>query len=193
MSSITSDKDGTVRIFVALSLSDDVMVSLKKRSIKLQEELSEFNIRWVPFENYHITLVFIGNQPETDLDKLRDLIADAVKDVKPFSVAVGDTTLFPPDNEKKGVMIASVEKSDPLADLQSRLDKTFRDAGFQLIDRPYRPHITLSRLRRAKVTEDHLIKTGDIMTSDVNQVHLYFTEKRDGRVYNGILRSVDLT
>lgn len=193
MSSITSDKDGTVRVFVALSLSDNVMASLKRRSTKLQEELSEFNIRWVPFENYHITLVFIGNQPETDLDKLRDLIADAVMDVKPFSVTVGDTTLFPPDNEKKGVMIASVEKSDPLADLQSRLEKTFRDARYQLIDRPYRPHITLSRLRRAKVTEDHLIKTGDIMTSDVNQVHLYFTEKRDGRVYNGILRSVDLT
>ncbi|MCC3860951.1 RNA 2',3'-cyclic phosphodiesterase [Pseudemcibacter aquimaris] len=194
MSSIISDNkdNNSVRVFVALSLSGEVMDVLKTRSIELQQQLSDFNIRWVPFENYHITLIFIGNVPETDLDQLQLLIKEAVNGVKPFSVTLGDTTLFPPDNEKKGVMIASVENSDALADLQSRLDARFREAGFDLVVRPYRPHVTLSRLRRAKVTEEHLIKTGETFTTDVNQVHLYFTEKRDGRVYNGILRTVDL-
>ena len=46
------------------------MERLKKRSQSLKGQFSELNIRWVPFENYHITLIFIGNVPINALDKL---------------------------------------------------------------------------------------------------------------------------
>jgi len=188
---MSGDQD-TIRVFAALSLSDDVMAYLKQRSEALQDKFSALNIRWVPYENYHITLNFIGNVPLTDLDRLEILITEAVVDLKGFEVNFGDATLFPPDNEKKGVLITAVENSDPLKILQKKLDQKFREAGYQFVDRPYRPHVTLARLRRAKVLEDDLIKTGEITKSAISHVHLYYTEKRDGRVYNGILRSVAL-
>ena len=182
----------TIRVFVALSLSDDVMERLKKRSQSLKGQFSELNIRWVPFENYHITLIFIGNVPINALDKLEVLMKEAVQSYAPFDVKLGDATLFPPDNEKKGVLITSVETSDPLKKLQSKLDQKFRKSGYNLIDRPYRPHVTLARLRRAKVSEEELKKTGESFSITASHVHLYYSEKRDGRVYNGILRSVEL-
>ena len=182
----------TIRVFVALSLSDEVMDCLKSRSQFLQDQFSALNIRWVPYENYHITLVFIGNVPIDELDRFEGLITKAVKEIIPFSLTLGDATLFPPDNEKKGVLITSVDKSAPLKALQSKLDQTFRNAGYDLIDRPYRPHVTLARLRRAKVLEDDLLKTGETFNTAISHVHLYYTEKRGGRVYNGILRSVKL-
>lgn len=183
----------TIRVFAALSLSDDVMERLKKRSKLLQDQFSELTIRWVPYENYHITLIFIGNVPIVSLDNLEVLMKEAVKEIPPFNVTLGDATLFPPDNEKKGVLITSVETSDPLKNLQSKLDQKFREAGYELVERPYRPHVTLARLRRAKVSEDELLKTGETFNINASHIHLYFTEKRDGRVYNGILRSVELT
>ena len=188
-----SDDQETIRVFVALSLSEEIMERLKMRSQSLQDQFSALNIRWVPYENYHITLVFIGNVPIDELDRIETLMAEAVNEISPFNVTLGDATLFPPDNEKKGVLITSVEESDALAILQSKLDQKIRDGGYQLIDRPYRPHVTQARLRRAKVSEEELIKTGNIFTSPVTHAHLYYTEKRDGRVYNGILRSVELT
>ena len=182
----------TIRVFAALSLSDDVMAFLKQRSEALQDQFSALNIRWVPYENYHITLNFIGNVPFTDLDRLETLIKEALVDLKGFEVNLGDAMLFPPDIEKKGVLITAVENSDALKILQKNLLQKFREAGYQFVDRPYRPHVTLARLRRAKVLEDDLVKTGEISKTAKSHVHLFYTEKRDGRVYNGILRSVAL-
>lgn len=188
---MSGDQD-TIRVFVALSLSDEVMGALKKRSQSLQDQFSELNIRWVPYENYHITLNFIGNVPITTLGRLETLINEAVVDLKGFEVSLGDATLFPPDNEKKGVLITAVENSDPLKIVQRKLDQKLREAGYEFVDRPYRPHVTLARLRRAKVLEADLEKTGKIIKTPISHIHLYYTEKRDGRVYNGILRSVAL-
>lgn len=182
----------TIRVFAALSLSDDLMAFLKQRSVALQDQFSALNIRWVPYENYHITLNFIGNVPITVLDRLETLIREVVVDLKGFEVSLGDATLFPPENEKKGVLISAVENSNPLKTLQKKLDQKFREAGYEFVDRPYRPHVTLARLRRAKVLEDDLVKTGEISKTAISHVHLFYTEKRDGRVYNGILRSVAL-
>jgi RNA 2',3'-cyclic 3'-phosphodiesterase len=184
-------EEKTIRVFVALSLSDDVMTALKNRSTALQEQFAHLNIRWVPFTNYHITLIFIGNIPVSGLDVMETLIKDAIKDTTPFDVEIGASTLFPPDNEKKGVLIASVKPSAALSALQATLDKTFRAAGYPLIERAYNPHVTLARLRRAKVAEEELGGEA-VMASHVHQVHIYETHKEEGKVVNSILRSYSL-
>tara|TARA_R110002096_G_scaffold436056_1_gene666488 strand:+ start:51512 stop:52078 length:567 start_codon:yes stop_codon:yes gene_type:complete len=184
-------EEKTIRAFVALSLGDDVMTALKNRSKALQEQFAHLNIRWVPFSNYHITLIFIGNIPVSELDAMEILIKDAVVGIEPFDVEISASTLFPPDNEKKGVLIASVTPSAALSALQAALDKTFRGVGYPLIERPYRPHVTLARLRRAKVTEEELGGEA-VMASHVHQVHIYETHKEEGKVVNSILRSYSL-
>lgn len=185
-------EEKTIRAFVAIAFNDDVMTSLKSQSQAMQEQFSELNIRWVPFENYHMTQVFIGNIPIKDVDKMEEVIRGAITVVEPFEVSLGDPTLFPPENEKKGVLIATVYPSEALMKLQSKLDTAFRAAGYALIDRPYRPHVTLSRLRRAKVEEEELPQFDAEMKSLVDHVHIYETHKKDGRVVNSIVRSIKI-
>lgn len=181
----------TIRAFVALSLDGDVMAALKKRSQALQEQFAHLNIRWVPFANYHVTLVFIGNILVSELKVMDILIRDAVLGTKPFDLEIGASTLFPPDNDKKGVLIASVIPSDPLLALQERLDAMFRAAGYPLIERAYNPHMTLARLRRAKVDEGE-IGGEPIIRTHINQVHIYESHKEEGAVVNSIVRSCSL-
>ncbi len=189
---IKEDTEPTLRAFVALSLDDAVMDQLRQKSIALQNQFAAFNIKWVPFKNYHLTLIFIGNVPLDEVDKMEVLIKEAVVGVKPFDIDVGDVTLFPPDQEKKGVLIASVKANKALTALQSRLEAIFRAAGYDLINRPYRPHITLARLRKSKVEQEELLKYDEVINSPVTGVHIYETHKQDGVVFNSIVRSVDL-
>ncbi|MDG1995060.1 MAG: RNA 2',3'-cyclic phosphodiesterase [Emcibacteraceae bacterium] len=182
----------TIRTFVAISFNNDVMTSLKAQSSLMQEQFVERNIRWVPFQNYHMTQVFIGNIAVDDLDKLENIVSGAIHGVASFDVSLGEPTLFPPDNEKKGVLIASVQPNDALMTLQSKLEHAFRAAGYEFVDRPYRPHVTLARLRRAKVAEEELPKFAVKMMSLIFQVHIYETRKKNGRVINSILRTLDL-
>ena len=158
----------------------------------MQEQFSERNIRWVPFENYHMTQVFIGNTSPDGIEKIEKIVSNAITGISSFDVSLGEPTLFPPDNEKKGVLIAAVHPNDALMALQSKLEHAFRAKGYEFVDRPYRPHVTIARLRRAKVAEEELPQFSMSMSSLVSQVHIYETHKEDGRVINSILRSIDI-
>jgi RNA 2',3'-cyclic 3'-phosphodiesterase len=182
----------TIRAFVALSLSDEVRAELIARSLALQEQYAELNIKWVPFVNYHATLVFIGNIPITDIDKMEAIIKEAVRGVTPFDISIGDTTLFPPDQENKGVLIAAVTSDEALMNVQDRIKHTYLNAGYDIFERPYRPHVTLARLKKNKLAEDELGNSRAAFTVPVTQVHLYKSYKMGGKVYNEIVRSVDL-
>ena len=182
----------TIRAFVALSLGDEMMDYLKEQSIHMQEQFAHLNIRWVPFANYHITLVFIGNIPTTDVDKVMAVIDKGINGHGPFEVTVGDHCLFPPDQEKKGVLIASVQHDDQLMKIQDDLKKSFVANDYDIFERPYRPHVTLARLRRSKVKEEELPKYGKTFTVPVTHVHLYRSWKEDGRVFNEVVKSKPL-
>ncbi|MBT6032785.1 MAG: hypothetical protein HOH19_09435, partial [Kordiimonadaceae bacterium] len=124
-----SEEIETIRAFVALSLSDEVKAALKVRSIAYQDQFSHMNIKWVPYSNYHLTLIFIGNIPFSEVDEMEVLITKAVEGLEPFELEIGETALFPPDQENKGVLMASVQPNDALLTLQSQLDRVFRMAG----------------------------------------------------------------
>ncbi len=68
--------------------------------------------------------------------------------------------------ERKGVptaVWAGVPLSDPLAQLQRRVERACRRVGLTLEKRVYRPHITLARLRRtAAPVGDWLAKHGTL-------------------------------
>ena len=186
------EENETIRAFVALSLSDEVRAALKQRSIAFQDQFSHMNIKWVPFNNYHLTLNFIGNVQPVELDSMEALVAEAVTDIKPFELTIGEAELFPPDQENKGVLIASVSSCGALLTLQTRLEKVFLAAGYKFIDRPYRPHVTIARLKKNKIAQGELMQNIEAIKTPVDHVHIYEAHKEEGRAVNSIVRSVKI-
>ena len=69
----TVDRDGTLRLFVALVLSDTWARELDRwRS----EYLAESDLRFVRTENLHLTLAFLGRRDVGDIEPLRLLGVD---------------------------------------------------------------------------------------------------------------------
>jgi 2'-5' RNA ligase len=186
------ENESIIRVFVALSLHDDVMAVLKTRSLALQEQYSALNIRWVPPGNYHLTVIFIGNVTVGELDKMESLVRGAVKGISPFDLELGEMALFPPDQQRKGVLIASIMPNEVLERLQSRIESLFRGVDYALIDRPYHPHVTIARIRKNRLDEQALLQGGPSLISTVDRVHIYETHKEDGKVVNSIVRTVEI-
>jgi 2'-5' RNA ligase len=102
--------------------------------------------RWQDEEQLHLTLSFVGDTGRAQSHELIETLAEVESARFPLEVAgVGHF-------EKRGTptaLWARVPLTDPLAQLQGRVDRACRRAGLETERRGYRPHITLARLPRS--------------------------------------------
>ncbi|PCI32732.1 MAG: RNA 2',3'-cyclic phosphodiesterase [Alphaproteobacteria bacterium] len=180
------------RAFIALSLTNDGLDRLKAVIRPLKRHFEHKNIRWVPGQNFHITLAFLGHIPRFDIPALESLMAGVSAATKVFPVAVGPVTLFP-NPKKAGLLVADVVLDAPLADLQARLYAALISDGYQLEDRPYRPHITIARLKKTVITELPPVTDTAPVLNPITGIHLYQSESAVGGVVYSILKTELLT
>ncbi len=126
-----------IRVFIALSLPDDVRSRLAGLAGGVQKA------RWVEQHNLHLTLRFIG---ETYEDRLPDLDAE-LRGIKaaPFELSLSGTGQF---GNRRGVhtLWVGAEPSSALTDLQTKVEAAVVRAGFPAEGRKFSPHVTLARL-----------------------------------------------
>ena len=129
-----------IRLFVGLSLPD-----------ALRDELSMMcggipGARWVPEENYHLTLRFIGEVPGWQAQEVDDALAG-------IRAPGFDLTLRGVGTFQKGGRIAAlwvgVEKTEPLVFLQSKVETALQRIGLEPERKRFAPHVTLARTDRA--------------------------------------------
>jgi 2'-5' RNA ligase len=127
-----------MRLFVALDMPWSVREQLAA--------LSGSGIpgaRWVPPENYHLTLRFIGDVPG---HVARD-IDDALLGLRPraFSLVLTGMGTF----AKGGVsseLWAGVERTQALDHLRNKIETALQRVGLEPERRKFQPHVTLARL-----------------------------------------------
>lgn len=122
---------------------------LKKLLGKLKRTVAEKDkdVKWAPKENWHVTLVFLGNLPDERAELAQTLLTEkwSVPQV-PVTLDFHGLGAFA-DIESARTLWLGLGKSQELLDLQSSLESLYRENGFYLDDRPYRPHLTLARFR----------------------------------------------
>jgi 2'-5' RNA ligase len=154
-----------IRLFVGLDLPEDLRGRLAALSVGLP------GVHWVPEDNLHLTLRFIG---EVDEDVASDL-HDALTGVRvpPFPLTVAGTGIFE-TGHRPHTFYASVEKSDPLTRLQGKIESALVRAGQEPETRKFTPHITLAKLRDTPAGRLHDFLSAHTLLHDEWTVE-YFT------------------
>lgn len=135
------------RLFVALPIPDDVADALSA----LQGGVPDAN--WVPSENFHITLAFIG---EIDGGMAQDVDAAlATIDGPVLDVALAGIDHFVEGRQPKA-LYAAVVQEERLMRLQEKVANVLRGEGVKLERRRFRPHVTLARFNRRAEIGHHL-------------------------------------
>jgi 2'-5' RNA ligase len=135
-----------MRLFVAIDLDDEVRAAIAEEQKRLRRILADGQPRWVPPEQLHLTLVFIG---ETD-DALLAAIVDAMgRDIpqSPFRLTFGDLGVFPPDGAPRVLWMGVVEGARAVVDLQHEIVRRLECTGVVFDRRLFQPHLTLARWR----------------------------------------------
>ena len=128
------------RLFVALRPPSEVREALLAAMGGIERAL------WQADDQLHLTLAFAGEVGATQANGLVDALAEVESPA--FAAEVSGVGHF----ERKGAPVAvwaRVPLSDPLAQLQRRVERACRRAGLAPETRGYRPHVTLARLPRS--------------------------------------------
>ncbi len=130
-----------MRTFIAIELEEEVKEHLSNIQTETQKLCRRGN--YTPKENFHLTLHFLGEVEEEDLDYLQEAIHETARRNRPFTLALDKVGFFPKGN--KGVLWAGLEKSNQLQRLFSTLEKSLEQQGFARERKGLSPHITLGR------------------------------------------------
>lgn len=132
------------RLFVALDLPATVrdgLAAWARREVGHRDEM-----RRIPADALHLTLVFLGNRPMTDADRIAVAMATAADG--PVALGVGAPLWLAP--RRPHVLTVGIDDpSGALAALHHGLQAQLGPAiGWEPERRAFRPHVTVARVRR---------------------------------------------
>lgn len=133
-----------MRLFFAIELGDPLLDLLEESTAPLRDEAPE--LAWVRREHRHLTLKFLGDVDEASARKLIEAADRATARHSPLEMSVRDVGAFPNFRRARVVWIG-VEQERRLELLHHDLELACEGAGFEVEGRPFRPHITLARVR----------------------------------------------
>lgn len=129
-----------MRLFVALELPHATRQRLTDLATKLP------GARWVPPENFHITLRFIGETPRHVAEEL-DLALAALR-TRRFSLTLAGVGAAQRAGRAR-TLYTCVQRSGPLDALRAKVERALQHAGLEPERRRFVPHVTLARLDQA--------------------------------------------
>lgn len=146
------------RLFVSVSLDKTFTKALAKyrdahRKIPY--------LRWVPIENFHITLLFIGMVPEFRMSEIEDALDAVAQKHRSFSLTCTGINYAPP-GELKSMVWAYFEHPRSFITLIEHVAEEVRgviepqDSLVQGVRNHVQAHATLARFRRRVPAKDHI-------------------------------------
>jgi len=182
------------RAFIAVNLTPDVLDRISQVVMELRDEIGGDFIRWIPVENMHLTLKFLGDVSISNLERIKEVIQTAASSHPVFAVSTGGVGAFP-SVQRARVVWAGVEGPPTMTSLQRMIDMETARLGYASENRAYKPHLTLGRVSR-NVTAKNLRKIPQVLkdnrvgflgVSQIREIHLFRSDLTPtGAVYSQI-------
>lgn len=135
------------RVFGAIELPAHTRNHVRDHIAELRGLVPEARASWSRESNIHLTLKFVHEIPVELVPKFESALSRAVKGFSPFQIAISGSGVFPHKRDPRVLWIGITDTEQQLAKLHSRLEDESEQEGFTRDERPFRPHLTLARLR----------------------------------------------
>ncbi|EMJ98000.1 RNA 2',3'-cyclic phosphodiesterase [Leptospira alstonii] len=169
-----------MRTFLGISIPEEVKEQLTSICFGLPD------VRWVPKENFHVTLVFLGEQSADRIDVLSDFCSRI--SFPEFDLSLKSVGTFG-KQKSPSILFAALNPSPELLQLRKTLDSGTRRLGLSPDRQDYHPHLTIGRFKNSNGTRvsTYLEEFSDFTSSNfrVSEFHIYSSKTfSDGPFYS---------
>ncbi|GAB4484782.1 MAG: RNA 2',3'-cyclic phosphodiesterase [Thermodesulfovibrionales bacterium] len=177
-----------MRCFIAVPMPEPVISAIRPLLGKLAR--SGADVTWVPPENIHLTLKFLGETDEASLSRLKAALEKKVASCRPFCITIAGVGYFPSEKRPRVVWIGC---GNGAADgLHRAVEAAAAEAGFAPEERPFSAHLTIGRVRSPKRLQEAARVldgySGTVFgTAVISEVHIMKSDlKPAGAVYQSL-------
>lgn len=176
MSCITGGREPPMRLFMAIRFQPEI----EERFARIVDELRTGAVsgNFTRRENLHLTVVFLGETAR------RDAAQEALENLEMPMFELVFETIGRFRRDEGDIYWVGARQSDELYKLHHNLAVSLRARGFQLDNRPYRPHLTLGRrvVTTADFDREALSDRVGKMSVLVDSVTLMHSHRVDGHL-----------
>lgn len=179
-----------IRAFIAVEIPHEIQQNIEKATTHLRKEIGGL-VRWVPPENMHLTLKFLGDVSPSNVEFLIQMLRSEADNVSGFTMHTTGLGSFP-SLKRPRVIFIGIQAPAGLDALQRGVESASRRLGYESEERPFSPHLTLGRIRQNITASDQQkirrviegTQVDVLGTARVDSLHLYKSElKPTGSVY----------
>ncbi len=145
MSSVGTAKHEVWRLFIAVDLPDDVRVRLE--TIQKVLQTAGWQARWTEPERAHLTLRFFGNRPVESVERLEAGIRSVLTSERRFELRTAEMGVFPNWRRPRVIWLGIQDRSGALTRIAAAIESESRRLGIDPEEKPFRPHLTIARVR----------------------------------------------
>ncbi len=133
-----------MRLFLAINLDAPVRRGVIEAISALRDAAPK--VGWLDESRLHLTLKFLGEQPEDVVPRLRSATDAVVLRHRAFPMRIREVGAFP-NFRRARVVWMGIEQEPRLELLHHDVEVACEALGFELDGRPFRPHLTLARIK----------------------------------------------
>jgi 2'-5' RNA ligase len=133
-----------MRTFIAVDVSSAAIARLQN-GIMSAAGWNTKDVKAVETQNFHFTLIFLGEKSDSDIAKIKDKMAEV--QFEPFTLTYTGVGAFPKPMAARVVWIGTdQEGGKKLITLASEVAAKMAEHGFSA-DKPFSPHMTIFRAK----------------------------------------------
>ena len=157
-------------MFLALDINESTRLELAQLKNLLTRQIKGCKANWVPPENLHVTLKFLGEVDGSTISDVCAVVDEVAQKFEPIEFDVRGIAAIPDRGPLRMFWADVAEPSGQMAKLFTQIELALQPLRFNREKRAFRPHITLARINR--IADLPLVR----------QAVAKFTDKEFGRV-----------
>ena len=104
-------------------------------------------MRWVRMKNIHLTMKFIGDIEEIEIESIESTLRDSAKMQTPLTLSAKGVGVFPGIRRPRVLWVGIHDHETGLAGLQKSIENQLHRIGYSKEGRPFKGHLTVGRAK----------------------------------------------
>ena len=138
---------GPLRAFIAIEFPQPIQDAIERQTARLSQTLGNELIRWIPAQNLHLTIKFLGDTAASHVEFLKQMLAREADSHPQFDLQIGGLGSYPTPKRPR-ILWVGLHAPAELSALQKSIEAGASRLGYEPEEHPFSPHLTIGRVRQ---------------------------------------------